>query len=90
MRMTVREFDIGTYIVSSETVDQKEYLVDINAYAGNGECSCEDFTYNKRKIIEATGVIVKYREPETTRCKHIHECLTEFADTVLNRVHGRA
>jgi len=87
--LKVKQYEKLRYHVLSESVPDREYLVDLAENNGNGACSCEDFSCRKMTIFEKTGKIVQYGEPEATRCKHINACLVELSSLFLDRMNGR-
>jgi hypothetical protein len=90
--MVVRGFDSALrYTVSSQTVHELEYLVDLGAYWLNGQCSCMDFTCRHEPILTRGGPRV---EPsDATRCKHIRvarECVLDYLLRELSRNEAKA
>ena len=67
--MFIESIDEGRYIVSLTTGSRGQYLVDINAYAGNGCCACKDFEYRHMPELQRQ---LEAGEPITrSRCKHL-------------------
>ena len=87
-RCEVDPHDPTRWIVTSdqepkEGEEPETYLVDLHdfrfAWGGfNGSCTCKDFVFNKKPILEAGedgGMPL--------RCKHIRRCRSLFADGSL-------
>lgn len=65
------------WLVESESHPTQPHLVDLGAYAGNGECSCKDFSTRRAPELKAGR-----RPSPLTRCKHIKAA----RERLLNRV----
>jgi hypothetical protein len=64
--------------VESWSDKQRVHLVDISAYRGNGECSCENFSCRlapELKLGRAPG--------PATRCRHIRAARSHFTDKAI-------
>ena len=53
------------FLVDSDEVGVRPYLVDLEAMGGNGECGCPLFGFNRKKVEESL------KEGVMIRCKHI-------------------
>jgi hypothetical protein len=71
--------------VDSHTRTGIKHLVELDAYDGNGRCSCENFTYRLEKVIAQPGATPS----NSTRCSHILEARDECLDQVLKLVKAR-
>ena len=71
MTSSVEQHDCPTrFLVRSRSRGTVQHLVDIAAFDGNGECSCEQFTYSMRRTVElahSSGQVARLR------CWHIDE-----------------
>lgn len=79
--MSARIFDSPfRWLISSKSRVGEHHLVDLQANAGHGECSCEDF-----QIIRLQRI--KMMEPRSmrTKCKHIQEAREAFAVWIVDR-----
>ena len=88
------------YHVPSRTRGHETYLVELDAYSGNGCCQCKDFVCNfepilSRMIKSAEAIdrkLVKVRKgkrPEDAlRCWHIVEARAMFADDAISAFHS--
>lgn len=83
---TVREipFEPLRFYVSSDTIGQPPYLVDLMSINCNGECACADFITRRRKL--AKGGVTQGRR---TRCKHIEAARSFFLDKILHETARR-
>jgi len=70
------------YFVESSKEGEPDYLVDLSAYSGNGECNCKNFVIVKQKNIK-TG---KPLYSTHTRCKHIKRAVEYFANSTLKEI----
>jgi len=52
--------------VESDSPTAEPYLVDLESYGGNGECSCIDFQVHQNKVAEITQSGSHF-----FRCKHL-------------------
>ena len=88
------------YKCKSRKTPGKEYTVELDAYNGNGICSCKDFSvrfepllkrgYTGRKAFEE-GLIKELRPfqfspDESLMCFHICEARREFATAIIQGV----
>lgn len=85
--LRVRSYDSPLrFLVESESEQAKPHLVDLENYAGNGECSCKHFVCRlapELKMGRAPG--------NATRCKHIQAAravFTDYAVRVIARRHN--
>ena len=62
----------------SETRPDIGHVVDLGAYDGFGECSCEDFCYRVRPAL--------MRREATTRCKHLVAAREYLVNQVIERI----
>lgn len=58
-----------------------EHLVELGAHHGNGQCSCEHFTYRL-----APELPDRLRKGLATRCAHIMAARDAFANDVIQRI----
>lgn len=75
----------------SETRPDIAHLVDLGAYDGFGECSCEDFCYRVRPGLvanrsRATLATAITDEGAVRRCKHLVAAREYLVDSVICRV----
>lgn len=64
----VKHQDRGTFLVRSRTDRSRQYLVDLAAYGGNGQCDCPDFRCRRQFVLEKTPAS---QRTEPNRCRHI-------------------
>lgn len=67
------------YWVASSTRSSVQHVVDLSAYHGNGECSCERFIFQCRPKLRAE------MPSQRTECSHIREAKACFAYAVIRR-----
>lgn len=67
--------------VTSKSRANLRHLVDLESYRWNGECSCEAFTMNHRKFLEAGG-----KAADITRCSHIKATRSFFLSDILPKL----
>lgn len=70
MKIEPAEPRLGRYWVESES-GETPYLVDIDAYWGNGWCNCKDFQTDKEKELSALLPSERNWTDQRYRCKHI-------------------
>lgn len=70
------------YRFDSEARPDIAHVVDLGAFEGFGECSCEDFQYR------VLPVLVRYPtgEPMPKRCKHLIAAREALLDQVIRRI----
>ena len=68
------------YRFESETRPDIAHVVDLAAYAGFGECSCEDFCYRLRPVLVRAGAA------GLARCKHLAAAREALVDAVIARI----
>ena len=68
------------YMVPSDS-DKGEYLVELDAYGGNGKCTCKDFVCRKEPELK-TGA----KACEGLRCKHIKRARGKLVDQVIRQL----
>jgi len=82
------EGELGRFHVVSAS-SNKPHLVDLLAYAGQGQCSCTDWTTRCRpnqKTKEGRWIdygIKGMPNPNRTECKHVHVARRYFLKEVL-------
>ena len=87
--MKIHPYDhILRFRFESDTRPDISHVVDLGAFGGFGECSCEDFCYRVRPAVAAreNGNDGNDGNDEIKRCKHIlaaRECLL---NSVIDRV----
>lgn len=82
LTVTLFEWPFRFWVDSTSRVGLR-HLVDVGAYGGNGECSCEIFTMSMARELKMG------RAPGTdTRCKHIRCARVLYADLCI-REHKR-
>lgn len=74
------------YLVASRTRDDIEHLVELDAYEGNGRCSCEQFTFRLEGELKNTPDI---KPSDATRCHHICEAREAFTDEIIKLIKRR-
>ncbi len=62
------------------------HVVDLAAYGGFGECSCEDFCYRVRPALMADDGTFTSRAAGVQRCKHLLAAREHLLDLVIARV----
>jgi hypothetical protein len=80
--MAVTNYDApGRYLVESSDPKRtaESYMVDLFAWAGHGQCNCEDWTCRIGPHREAGT------EPPKRFCKHIAAARETFTDEVIAR-----
>jgi hypothetical protein len=82
--------------VASESRAHETYLVELDSFAGNGECVCEHFTCRLRPLLELRFTAAQAIEaaqvrlrpgqhPEDAlRCKHIINARRVFCDRAIS------
>lgn len=70
-------------MVPSDTRDDVEHLVELDAFDGLGKCACEDFDYRSRPKAEAGN-----RDPEL-RCRHIKRLRELFCDALIYAIQNQ-
>ena len=93
---TPTPFDCATrFTIPSASVAHEVYLVELDSYAGNGECNCMWFETQFRPLLSrgitpdkalASGAIrikPQCREQDVLRCKHIIEARHQFCTMVI-------
>jgi len=63
--------------VQSSSREGIQFLVELDAFDFNGQCSCEDFSM--RRIIDV-------REGKESQCKHIRICERWWAKMMMRRI----
>jgi hypothetical protein len=69
------------FLVPSSVLGQRDYLVDLAALNGNGECRCKDFATRHHTAL-------KKGEPpsDRTRCKHIKAARREMLEIFVRDI----
>ena len=81
MASNIRPYDAaGRYLVTSERDITTSYVVDLLAYEGEGECSCDDWTHRIGGHLKAGTT------PPRRFCKHIESARAVFVDAVIRRM----
>ena len=75
----------------SEVRPDIAHVVDLGAFDGFGECSCEDFTYRilptlLRNRNRLTDVVAITDETQLKRCKHLLAAREALLDQVIKRI----
>jgi hypothetical protein len=70
------------YFVTSSSRAIK-HLVELDALDGNGQCTCEDFKYNRAQLLAAP---YNQKPSEATRCKHIKEARDALCDSIIEKL----
>lgn len=71
---------LGRYKVESESNSDVAYVVDLLAYNGKGQCSCDDWSFRIGPALE------REEEPTHFYCKHIIAAREEFASLVIAKL----
>lgn len=78
MAQQVEKFDgPGRYQVASDKPNTLPYLVDLLAYDGEGQCTCQDWEYRIGKYLRDEV------PPEKRFCKHILAAREKFLDEII-------
>lgn len=81
--MTIHPYDhILRYRFESDTRPDIAHVVDLGAFGGFGECSCEDFVYRLRPVLCRDGAEVAGLK----RCKHLLAAREHLLDQVVGRI----
>lgn len=64
----------------SSTRPEIAHVVDLGAFEGFGECSCEDFQYR------TLAKLLRSEREGLTRCKHLLAARAHLADQVISRI----
>jgi len=79
--MNIFPFDhVLRFRFESEKRPDIAHVVDLGAFDGFGECSCEDFIYRVRPSLVANG------PAGLTRCKHILAAREHLLGQVIGRI----
>lgn len=71
------------WIVPSSSKPGEVHLVELDAYEGNGRCSCPDFTCRHEPVLRETP---KLGGVDKTRCKHIRKARNKLLDDLIKRL----
>ena len=83
--MSARVYDSPLrFNVDSHTTVGVDYLVEIDAYGGNGCCACPHFSFRFEKLLQAGA-----KPSNATRCHHILEARDQFIDNVVDLIKRR-
>lgn len=82
--MNVRPYEKLRYYVQSESL-KDEYLVDLSAYAGNGQCDCPNFKYKLGPKLQKIHPM-DLAPNSVTMCKHIRAAREYLATEVIHLV----
>ena len=86
------------YLVPSARDPETKYLVEVDAYNGNGRCVCEHFTMrcepllkrnvSPRAAVESNKIKLKTNRQvnDALRCEHILTARSQFLDDVLEAI----
>lgn len=81
--MTMHPHDhILRYRFESDSRPDISHVVDLGAFNGFGECSCEDFQY---RLLPALS---RGLPPKGPRCKHILAAREAFTNQVIERINA--
>lgn len=69
--MKVTPLDRLTFLVTSESMPEVEWMVDLGE--GSGECQCQDYVYRRKKKLNAT-------------CKHIVASKNYLVEEIIKRM----
>lgn len=70
--------------VTSQTQSELEYVVQLDSYVCNGECTCQDFECRHRPVISRPGPTGgRVEGSNDTRCKHIKLCREVMLDAFI-------
>ena len=69
------------WIVGSASRLNVDHIVDLSNHSGNGDCSCEFFSYRCRPLIRSGSP-----SSDATRCKHIEAARRAFADMMITHL----
>lgn len=80
--MTPKPFDTPLrWLVPSASRPGESHLVELDAYNGNGKCSCADFTCRHEALARTgQGGVAK------TRCKHIKRARSALLDSLIKEI----
>lgn len=79
--MIMHPYDhILRYRFESATRPDIAHVVDLGAFHGFGECSCEDFVYRIRPALESDG------PADLKRCKHLIQAREHLLNQVIDRI----
>lgn len=73
------------YQVDSDSREDVKHLVEIDAFEGNGRCSCEHFTFALEKLTRLPG----FEPSNASRCRHILEARDAMLDEVIALIKGQ-
>lgn len=76
--MRLRKVGRGTYYCQSQSDGSKEYLVDVFANDGLGECDCPDFRF--RRYPHWVGSKIPF---DSFRCRHLRRVRCHVLDQIL-------
>lgn len=80
--MNVRPFDSALrFMVGSDSGGETEYLVELDAFDGNGRCACQHFQHR----IEPE-LVAGHRFPSPVRCKHIKAAREYLTEAVIEKI----
>lgn len=88
MKVTPYDDAVTRFLVASESTKGDEYLVDVAAFHGVGQCGCPHFQYRMQTYL-ANNPPVHPEERNTWRCKHIHAAREHLLDEVIARLQNR-
>lgn len=71
------------FLVRSASRPNLLHRVDLECYAGNGECGCERFEFAMRGHLDSGAV-----PGPRYQCRHIRDAKRFFADLMLERIIG--
>jgi hypothetical protein len=80
--MKVEHWGRCLFLVTSESIPDRVYQVDLVANNGIGHCSCPDFAKKRQPLIDAGGKI----GDENLFCKHIRVSRSHFLDNILSEL----
>lgn len=79
MALNVRPHDhVLRFLVSSDSQEGIEHVIDLGEFKGHGRCSCQHFEFRILPELEAGRI--------AGRCKHVQACRDFLADEVIARV----
>lgn len=76
--MRITRVGRGEYRCSSESESKREYMIDLSANDGLGNCTCDDFLY--RRAIRWKMVNKPY---DVFRCKHLRRVRNHVLDQII-------
>lgn len=74
------------YMVASHTRKETQHLVELDAYDGNGSCTCEHFMFRLGPQLSKQGA----QPGDANRCHHIKEARERFTNDLMALIKKKA